>query len=142
VAAQKALSCVYRTGERFGAGYLTNVLMGKQTQQIQRWGHDRIKTFGVGQELDRNTWMSVFRQLLSAGLLSVDMGKISGFRLRGESRAVLRGSGMFFSERIRPLQKNAFKKAPPKPLRGPFWRKNLRRFLKNFENSGWIFQNT
>ena len=118
VAAQKALSCVYRTGERFGAGYLTNVLTGKQTPQIQRWGHDRIKTFGVGQELDRNTWMSVFRQLLSAGLLSVDMGKISGFRLRGESRAVLRGErDVFFRKDSAPSKKRVQKNAPKTPER-------------------------
>ena len=90
VAAQKALSCVYRTEERFGAGHLTSVLMGKQTRQIQRWNHDKIKTFAVGQELDRNTWMSVFRQLLSAGLLSVDMGKISGFHLTDKGWEVLK----------------------------------------------------
>ena len=90
VAAQKALSCVYRTEERFGAGHLTSVLMGKLTRQIQRWNHDKIKTFGVGQELDRNTWMSVFRQLLSAGLLSVDMGKISGFHLTDKGWEVLK----------------------------------------------------
>jgi ATP-dependent DNA helicase RecQ len=81
VATQKALSCVYRTGQRFGAGHLANVLMGKQTQQVQRWNHGHIKTFGVGKELDKNSWMSVFRQLLSAGLLSVNLGKISSVRL-------------------------------------------------------------
>ena len=64
VAAQKALSCVYRTGQRFGALHLANVLMGKHTKQVLRWNHDRIKTFGIGKELDEKTWMSVFRQLL------------------------------------------------------------------------------
>ncbi len=92
IAAQKALSCVYRTGQRFGAGHLTDVLMGNATRQIERWGHDRIKTFGAGRELDKNTWMSVFRQLLSAGLLSVDMGQISGFRLTDDSWQVLKGA--------------------------------------------------
>lgn len=91
VAAQKALSCVYRTGQRFGAVHLTNVLTGKQTPQVERWCHDRIKTFGVGRELDPSVWMSVFRQLLSSGLLAVDMGKISGFRLTEESWNVLKG---------------------------------------------------
>jgi len=90
VAAQKALSCVYRTGQRFGAGHLTNVLMGNTTPQIERWEHDRIKTFGAGRELDKDTWMSVFRQLLSAGLLSVDMEQISGFHLTDGSWKVLR----------------------------------------------------
>lgn len=89
--AQKALSCVYRTGQRFGAGHLANVLMGNETQQVQRWNHQRIKTFGVGQELDKNSWMSVFRQLLSAGFLSVDLGQIAGVRLTDASWQVLKG---------------------------------------------------
>jgi ATP-dependent DNA helicase RecQ len=96
VAAQKALSCVYRTGQRFGAGHLANVLMGRQTDQVDRWHHDRIKTFGVGKELDKNTWMSVFRQLLSAGFLSVDMGQIAGLLLTDESWAVLKGQQTVF----------------------------------------------
>ncbi len=96
VATQKALSCVYRTGQRFGAHHLANVLMGKQTQQVQRWKHDRIKTFGVGQELDKNSWMSVFRQLLSAGLLSVDLGQIAGVRLTADSWSVLKGQRNVF----------------------------------------------
>jgi len=91
VAAQKALSCVYRTGQRFGAGYLANVLTGNETQQVQRWRHGRLKTFGVGKELSKDSWMSVFRQLLSTGLLSVDLGQIAGLRLTAESWPVLRG---------------------------------------------------
>ncbi len=91
VAAQKALSCVYRTGQRFGAVYLTDVLLGNRNERVQRLGHDTIKTFGVGSELSGDEWRSVFRQLLAAGLLSVDMGRISGFRLTGKSWPVLRG---------------------------------------------------
>jgi ATP-dependent DNA helicase RecQ len=91
VAAQKALSCVYRTGQRFGAVHLANVLMGKDSPQVQRWRHDRIKTFGAGRELDKNSWISVFRQLLSAGLLSVDLGQKAGLHLTEDSWAVLRG---------------------------------------------------
>jgi ATP-dependent DNA helicase RecQ len=99
VAAQKALSCVYRTGQRFGAGHLANVLMGKPTEQVLRWKHDRIKTYGVGSDLDHNTWRSVFRQLLSSGLLAVDMEKIAGFRLTPDSWAVLKGQQeVFFRE--------------------------------------------
>jgi ATP-dependent DNA helicase RecQ len=101
VAAQKALSCVYRTGQRFGAGYLANVLMGKPTQQVQRWKHDRIPTFGVGSELDKNTWMSVFRQLLSTGLLAVDSGQIAGVRLTADSWPVLKGQrNVFFRKDV------------------------------------------
>jgi ATP-dependent DNA helicase RecQ len=96
IAAQKALSCVYRTGQRFGAGHLADVLMGRRTAKVDRWGHGRIKTFGVGKELDKTAWMSVFRQLLSAGLLSVDLGQVAGLRLTAESRPVLRGAQKVF----------------------------------------------
>ena len=91
VAAQKALSCVYRTGQRFGAAYLTDVLVGNSNPRMLNLGHDRIKTFGAGTELSREEWRSVFRQLLAAGMLSVNLAKISGFRLTDKSWPVLRG---------------------------------------------------
>jgi len=120
VAAQKALSCVFRTGQRFGAGHLINVLMGNTTQQIERWDHDRIKTFGAGQELDKNTWMSVFRQLLSAGLLSVDMGKISGFRLTDDSWKVLRGEREVFFRKDSVLSAKTIEKRIPGTVKDVF----------------------
>jgi ATP-dependent DNA helicase RecQ len=91
IAAQMALSCVYRTGQRFGAAYLTDVLMGKSTERIQRFGHDKIKTFGVGREFSNHQWRSIFRQLAASGLLSVNMARISGFRLTDKSWPVLKG---------------------------------------------------
>jgi ATP-dependent DNA helicase RecQ len=91
VAAQKALSCVYRTGQRFGAAHLTDVLMGNRTERVRELRHDRIKTFGVGDDLSQAEWRSVFRQLLAGGFLTVDMGKISGFRLTETSWPVLKG---------------------------------------------------
>lgn len=91
IAAQMALSCIYRTGERFGAVYLTDILTGRITERIKRFGHDRIKTFGVGHELSSQQWRSVFRQLAAAGLVSVNLSEISGFRLTKESWPVLKG---------------------------------------------------
>jgi ATP-dependent DNA helicase RecQ len=91
LAAQKALSCVYRTGQRFGAAHLTDVLVGNATQRVLSLGHHRIKTFGVGAELSPGQWRSVFRQLLAAGLLTVEITKISGYRLTDKSWPVLRG---------------------------------------------------
>jgi ATP-dependent DNA helicase RecQ len=91
VAAQKALSCVYRTGQRFGAAYLTDVLVGNPSPRILNLRHDRIKTFGAGREMSAEEWRSVFRQLLAAGMLSVNLGKISGYRLTEKSWPVLRG---------------------------------------------------
>jgi ATP-dependent DNA helicase RecQ len=92
VAAQKALSCVYRTGQRFGAAHLTDVLIGNRTERIQQLRHDQLKTFGVGDDLSQTEWRSVFRQLLAGGFLTVDMGKISGFRLTEKSWPVLKGT--------------------------------------------------
>ncbi len=91
VAAQKALSCVYRTGQRFGAGHLADVLTANATARIEKFGHDRIKTFGVGREMTRQDWFSVYRQLLAGGLLTVGESAISGFRLTPRSRPVLKG---------------------------------------------------
>jgi len=90
VAAQKALSCVYRTGQRFGAAHLTDILVGNPTERILRLRHDKLKTFGAGKELSPKEWRSVYRQLLAAGMLSVNIGKISGYRLTEKSWSVLR----------------------------------------------------
>ncbi len=91
-AAQKALSCVYRTGQRFGAAHLTDILVGNASPAVLRHGHDRIKTFGVGQDLGAAEWRSVFRQLAAGGLLSVNLSEISGFRLTEKSWPVLKGA--------------------------------------------------
>jgi ATP-dependent DNA helicase RecQ len=92
VAAQKALSCVHRTGQRFGVNYLVDVLLGKDDERIRRFGHDRQSTFGIGTELDQHAWRGVFRQLISRGLLAVDLEGHGGLRLTEASRAVLRGA--------------------------------------------------
>ena len=90
-AAQKALSCVYRTGQRFGVGHLIDVLRGIDSERMQRFGHDRVSTFGIGGELDARQWRSVFRQLVAAGLLGVDPEGHGGLRLTPAAGAVLRG---------------------------------------------------
>ena len=90
--AQKALSCVYRTGQRFGAGYVIDVLLGKDNERIRGFGHQRLSTFGIGAEIDVSTWRSVFRQLVARGLMSVDVEGFGSLKLTGESRAVLRGT--------------------------------------------------
>lgn len=91
VAAQMALSCVYRTGQRFGVGHLTDVLLGKTTDQVQRFGHDSLSTFGIGKEFSQTQWSSIFRQLVAAGMLEVDMEGYGGLRLTPDSRPLLRG---------------------------------------------------
>ncbi len=89
--AQKALSCVYRTGQRFGVNYLIDVLLGKNNERIRRFRHDTVSTFGIGTELDQRQWRSVFRQLVARGFLGVDMEGHGGLHLTPSSRGVLRG---------------------------------------------------
>ena len=91
VAAQKALSCVYRTGQRFGAAHLIDVLRGSESERIRQFGHDGISTYGIGTELDSRAWRGVFRQLVAAGLLEVDSEGYGGLRLTADSRDVLQG---------------------------------------------------
>ena len=90
-AAQKALSCVYRTGQRFGAGHLIDVLLGKDTDKVKQFGHHSVSTFGLGKDLTELQWRGVFRQLAATGLLTVDMEGYGGLRLNPASRAVLKG---------------------------------------------------
>jgi ATP-dependent DNA helicase RecQ len=92
VAAQKALSAVYRTGERFGAHYLADLLLGIENERIKRFGHDRLKTFGVGGELDRRSWLSVFRQLTAQGHVVPDLGGHGGLSLGPGAAEILRGA--------------------------------------------------
>ena len=90
-AARKALSCVYRTGQRFGVTYLVDVLLGKSSERIVRFGHDQQSTFGIGTDLSANEWRNVFRQLIARGLLAVDVDGHGSVVLTEASRPVLRG---------------------------------------------------
>ncbi len=91
VAAQKALSCVHRTGQRFGVSYLVDVLLGKEHERIRRFGHDVVSTFGIGSELNQAQWRDLYRQLIAHGLLAVDLEGYGGLHLTEASRPVLRG---------------------------------------------------
>jgi ATP-dependent DNA helicase RecQ len=90
-AARKALSCVFRTGQRFGAHHVVEVLLGKAGERIRRFGHDRLSTFGIGQDLDEKQWLSVIRQLLTLGYLTVDPEAFNALRLTETCRPLLRG---------------------------------------------------
>jgi len=91
VAAQKALSCIHRTGQRFGVGYLIDVLLGKTTERLTKFGHDQLSTFGIGKDLDEKQWHSVFRQLVARGLVAVDFDSFGALRLTEQCRPILRG---------------------------------------------------
>ena len=103
-AAQKALSCVYRTGQRFGVVHLIDVLLGKNTERVQQFGHDRLSTFGVGSDLSELAWRGVFRQLAATGLLAVDVEGFGGLKLTAESRDVLKG-GLTVTFRVEEVRK-------------------------------------
>lgn len=90
-AAQMALSCVYRTGQRFGVVHLTDVLLGKTTPKVEQFRHHQLSTFGIGKAISPQQWSSVFRQLVAAGYLETDMDAFGGLRLSETSRPVLRG---------------------------------------------------
>jgi ATP-dependent DNA helicase RecQ len=99
--ARKALSAVYRTGERFGVGYLVDVLIGKQDERVVRNGHDRLAVFGIGRELDANDWRGLYRQLVAAGHLTGDAEGHGGLVLTANARPLLRGEETFRMRRMR-----------------------------------------
>ncbi|WP_312325238.1 DNA helicase RecQ [Stenotrophomonas sp.] len=102
VAAQKALSCVYRSGQRFGVGHLIDILRGGENDKIRQFGHTELSTYGIGKYLDSRTWRSVFRQLVAAGLLEVDSDAYGGLRLTDGSRQVLKGQRKVMMRRESP----------------------------------------
>ena len=91
VPAQKALSCVYRSGQRFGAAHIIDILRGSDSERIRQFGHNQLSTYGVGTDVDARVWKSVLRQLVAHGLLDVDAEGYGGLRLTEASRAVLKG---------------------------------------------------
>src|SRR6478736_5358069 len=92
VAARKALSCVYRTGQRFGAAHVIDVLRGADTQKVRQFDHDRLSVYGVGEDLDGKQWRSVMRQLVAGGWLQVDVEGHGALRLTATSADVLKGN--------------------------------------------------
>jgi ATP-dependent DNA helicase RecQ len=90
-AARKALSAIYRTGQRFGVGHLVDVLRGANTEKVQQFRHAELAVFGVGADLDDRQWRSVFRQLVAGGFVDVDVEHFGALRLTEASRPVLRG---------------------------------------------------
>ena len=110
-AAQKLLSATYRTGQRFGAGHVIDVLLGRSTDRVNQWRHGGLSTFGVGTELSEQEWRGVARQLVASGLLAVDHDAYGAFKLTEASRAVLKG------EQPVSLRKQAPKARPAKKKR-------------------------
>ncbi|WP_282263336.1 DNA helicase RecQ [Stenotrophomonas sp. PS02301] len=102
VAAQKALSCVYRSGQRFGVGHLIDILRGGDNEKVRQFGHTELSTYGIGKDLDARSWRSVFRQLVASSLLEVDSSAYGGLRLTDGSREVLKGQRKVMMRRETP----------------------------------------
>src|SRR6266702_2358887 len=104
VPAQQALSCVYRTGQRFGAGHVIDVLLGRSAGRVSQLGHDRLSTFGIGGDLDERQWRAVFRQLVALGHLRADGEAFGALKLTQTARQVLKGetSVMLREQAARP----------------------------------------
>ncbi|RCK47312.1 DNA helicase RecQ [Thalassospira profundimaris] len=120
-ASRKALSAVYRTGQRFGPAHVIEVLMGRKTEKIRQNGHDDLSVYGIGKDIAQPQWRSVFRQLLAMGYLQVDVEGHGGVYLTEESRPVLRG------EKVVEMRKD-----PGESKRA--MTKRLRDFDTEFEN--------
>jgi len=116
LAAQKAMSCIFRTGQRFGVNYLIEVLRGKDDERIRRYGHDQISTFGIGADFSVEQWRSVYRQLVAAGLVAVDIEGHGALQLTESSRPVLRGERVLRLRRD-PERRPAKTRGEPKAAR-------------------------
>jgi ATP-dependent DNA helicase RecQ len=109
--ARKALSCVYRVGQRFGMKYVIDVLRGVSNERIHALGHERLSTYGIGAELGVDEWGSILRQLVHRGYLVQDVASYSVLKLTGAARPLLRGETTLELARPRVKARPARKKA-------------------------------
>jgi ATP-dependent DNA helicase RecQ len=98
-AARKFMSAVLRTGQRFGAVHLIDILRGKTTDKVTQFGHEALPTFGVGADLDQDAWRGVARQLLASGLLHADAQQFGALKLTDAARPVLKGESTLMLRR-------------------------------------------
>ena len=110
LAAQKALSCVYRTGQRFGVSYLVDVLLGKEHERISQFGHDKISTYGIGTELNATEWRTLYRQIIARGLLKVDVEGYGSVQLTDTARPILKGEEQLTLRKMVKATKNSSRK--------------------------------
>ena len=125
-AAQKALSCVYRTGQRFGVAYVIDVLLGKDDERMRSYGHQKLSTFGIGQDLQAGEWRTLFRQLVALGYLNVDLEGHGALYLTEKARPLLRGEASLLLRRERKPEKkkSRLKTTAEMPIRWtdqPLW---------------------
>jgi ATP-dependent DNA helicase RecQ len=96
VEAQKVLSAIARTGERFGAGHIADIVCGANTQKIRRLEHDRLKTYGVGRERPKNYWLRIMDELIAQGALAQSQDGFPLLRIGEPGKSLLQGKGRFF----------------------------------------------
>ena len=101
-AARKALSCIFRTGQRFGSRHLIDVLRGHATERVGQWRHQDLSVFGIGADIDEAAWRDVFRQLVTLGFVRPDHEAFGALRLTESSRAVLKGEQRIDMRRMAP----------------------------------------
>ena len=124
VSAQKALSCVYRTGQRFGVNYVIDVLLGKDDDRIRQFGHHQVSTYGIGDDHKQSEWRTIFRQLIALGYLNTDL-EYGALKLTAKSRPLLKGEESLQLRRERKPEKRGKKgKAAKEAVRfvdSPLW---------------------
>ncbi len=106
-AAQKALSCVFRTGQRFGAHHVIDVLLGRTTDRIKQLGHDQISTYGIGKDVAEKDWLSLFRQLVTLGYLNIAPSSHGSLELAARARPILRNEKQLLLRKDSPSAGNA-----------------------------------
>ncbi|MDH5426059.1 MAG: DNA helicase RecQ [Gammaproteobacteria bacterium] len=110
-ACRKALSCIYRTEQRFGVGYLTDILLGKSNERILQNGHDKVTTYGIGKDISLNEWKSIYRQLIAMGYININFEQYGALTLTDKARPLLRGE---VELKLRKQTKKAAKKSETK----------------------------
>jgi len=148
-AAQKALSCCYRTGQRFGVNYLVDVLIGKDADRIKTFGHDKQSTFGIGSDRNATEWRTLYRQLIAKGLLSVDVGGHGSVTLTEAARPILRGERTLELRQIKHSTSKSSKKKRNNadqvaPADRPLWEKlrTLRSSLSDGKPAYLVFSDS
>ena len=113
--ARKVLSAAERSGERFGAAHLVDILRGAETEKIARFGHRRLPAFGTGEDRGKNEWRSMIRQMVATGFLRLDIAGYGGLGITDKGRALIRGEGEFLFREDRVITSSAARATRARP---------------------------
>jgi len=106
-AARKAMSCIYRTNQRFGVNYIIDVLLGKENERIKSFGHDKLSTFGIGSDIEAYQWRSILRQMVARGFIAVDMEGHGSLLLTESARPILKGEDKLYLRKEKKHEKRS-----------------------------------